>query len=873
MKRNLTLAIIMLLMAMPGLRAENITPQEISVAGFFPLADSGREVFDFNNGWRFHLGDAPGAEAVDCDDSTWEVVSTPHAVKLEPAEASGNRNYQGVAWYRKHFTMPASTDGKDVTLHFEAVMGKQKFYVNGVEVKDHLGGYLPVTINLTEAGVKPGDECVVAVMTDNSDDKSFPPGKPQHTLDFAYHGGIYRDVWMIAKNPVAVTDAIEAGKEAGGGVFVHCSDISAKSANVNIETDVANSGNSSAKAIVESTLIDPQGQTVGKASTTVTLAPGASSPLSQTIKVRNPELWSPEIPSLYRVETRVKVGGKVVDGGVTRLGIRSFAFDNEKGFILNGEPYGKLVGANRHQDFAYVGNAVPNSQQWRDAKRLRDAGCRIIRVAHYPQDPSFMDACDELGLFVIVATPGWQFWNKNPEFAQRVHDNTRNIIRRDRNHPSVLMWEPILNETRYPEDFALEALKITRDEYPYEGRPLAAADEHSAGVRENYDVVYGWPGDEKKADAPAQTIFTREWGENVDDWYAHNNNNRASRSWGEKPQKVQALSLAETYDGLYATDNKFIGGAQWHPFDHQRGYHPDPYWGGIYDAFRQPKYAYYMFRSQSPASLEHPVAESGPMVYVMHEMTQFSDPDVVVFSNCDSVRLSIYNGEKSWTLPVRHEAGHMPSAPVVFENVWDFWEARDHSYKQKDWQSVNMVAEGIINGEVVATDRRMPSRRSTKLRLYADYDGKPLVADGSDFIVVVAEVTDDSGNVRRLAKENIVFTVEGEGEIIGDASINANPRAVEWGSAPVLIRSTRTPGKIKVKAEVQFPGTHAPTPAEIEIESVPASMTPVYRDERKPGLSSSSTAAQSTSTVLTEDERRKLLEEVDRQQQEFGIQK
>ncbi len=113
---------IMLLAVMPGLRAESVTPQEISVAGFFPLADSGREVFDFNNGWRFHLGDAPGAEATAYNDSTWEVVSTPHSVKLVPAEASGNRNYQGVAWYRKHFTMPSSTDGKDVSLHFVAVM-------------------------------------------------------------------------------------------------------------------------------------------------------------------------------------------------------------------------------------------------------------------------------------------------------------------------------------------------------------------------------------------------------------------------------------------------------------------------------------------------------------------------------------------------------------------------------------------------------------------------------------------------------------------------------------------------------------------------------------------------------------------------------
>ncbi len=850
-----------------------VTPQEISVAGFMPLGDSGRQIYDFNSGWRFHLGDVTDGGAVALDDSAWEVVSTPHSVQLMPAEASGCRNYQGVAWYRKHFIVPEETAGKDVALHFEGIMGKQKIYVNGKEVKEHLGGYLPVTVSLTESGVKPGEECVVAVMADNSDDKDFPPGKKQHSLDFAYHGGIYRDVWMIAKSPVSITDAIEADRVAGGGVFVHFDNVSGKGADVNVSTDVANNGTATRKVTVETSLIDPKGRLVRKVSSPVSVKSGETRTVAQSIHVKNPELWSPDSPSLYRVESRIKDGKSSIDGGVTRVGIRTFEFDGDKGFILNGKPFGQLVGANRHQDFAYVGNALPNSQQWRDAKRLRDAGCRIIRVAHYPQDPSFMDACDELGMFVIVATPGWQYWNKDPKFAEYVHQNTREIIRRDRNHPCVLMWEPILNETRYPENFSLEALQITKDEYPYPGRPIAAADVHSAGVKENYDLVYGWPGDDEKADAPRQNIFTREWGENVDDWYAHNNDNRASRSWGERPMKVQALSLAKTYDGLYRTTGKFIGGAQWHPFDHQRGYHPDPYWGGIYDAFRQPKYAYHMFRSQTAHDLDHPVAESGPMVYIMHEMSQFSDPDVVVFSNCDSVRLSIYDGARSWTLPVRHEAGHMPSAPVVFKNVWDFWEARDYSYTNKNWQAVNMVAEGIVAGKVVATQRKMPSRRSTKLRLYTDWNGKPLVADGSDFIVVVAEVTDDNGNVRRLAKENILFTVEGEGEIIGDASIHANPRPVEWGSAPVLIRSTRTPGKIRISARVEFPGTHAPTPAEIEIESVPAPFKAVYRDEKKIGSASGAGRVNTAGSSLSEDEKRRILEEVDLQQQEFGIQK
>ena len=878
------------------------SPQlETSVAGLFPLENSGRQVWNFNAGWRFHLGDVAGAETKAFDDQQWEVVTTPHTVQLMPAEASGCRNYQGIVWYRKHFRLPKECEGRDVTLHFEAIMGKQTIYVNGQKVKEHEGGYLPITIPLSAYSV--GDDLVIAVKADNSDDKNYPPGKKQMTLDFAYHGGIYRDVWLIAKNKVAITDVIEENKVAGGGIFVHYANISDKSAEVFVNTEVRNSDTRPHAIVVENTLSAPVSSVAAlRQQTKLSLKAGETKVVTQRILVKKPQLWSPESPFLYEIGTRVKEGKTCLDGGTTRIGIRSFEFvpaasgspasttpaaspaDKKPGFYLNGQRYHQLIGANRHQDFAYVGNAVPNSQQWRDAKRLKDCGFNIIRVAHYPQDPSFMDACDELGLFIIVATPGWQYWNKDPQFAQKVHQNTRSIIRRDRNHPSVLMWEPILNETRYPEDFALEALQITKDEYPYPYRPVAAADMHSAGVAENYDVVYGWPGDDFASDGLPigdpkrikQPIFTREFGELVDDWYAHNNLNRASRSWGERPMLMQAMSLHKSTMELYRTTGQFIGGCQWHPFDHQRGYHPDPYWGGDYDAFRQPKTAAAMF-----AATLTPATTSAAIVTIAHEMTQFSDKDVTVFSNCDSVRLSLYEGEHCWTLPVERSMVHSSTtaAPaggvVIFKDAWDFFEAREHSYTQRKWQDVKMVAEGIINGKVVCRQEKMPSRRSTKLRLYADEMGKQLVADGSDFIVVVCEVTDDNGNVRRLAKENIRFTIEGEGEIIGDERILANPRAVEWGSAPVLVRSTKQAGKIKIKAEVLFPGTHAPTPAELEIESVPYEGQ--FCDDGSIASSqtsnTSATSQTSSPAQLSDAEKQKMLKEVEAQQADFGIQK
>ena len=796
--------------------------------------------------------------------------------------------------------MPSDMKGKQVVVHFEGIMGKQQVYVNGRMVKEHLGGYLPINIDLSAFDVKAGDTCLIAVRADNSDDKNYPPGKKQSQLDFAYHGGIYRDVWLLGLSPVHITDPLERGEVAGGGVFLHYDNISEKSAEVFIDVEIKKTlprlhpvGRGVVTSEVTATIKDAEGNVVKTLKQKLTLREGECKTARLNTTLKNPHLWSPESPYLYNVELKVTtplsprrgVGGEAAgveaDGGIIRMGIRKAEFRSKDGFWLNGKPYHQLVGGNRHQDFAYVGNALPNSQQWRDAFWLKEAGMDIIRAAHYPQDPSFMDACDELGLFVIVPTPGWQYWNKAPEWGEMVHQNTRDIIRRDRNHPCVLMWEPILNETRYPEDFALKALQITREEFPYPGLPVAAADLNSAGVKENYDVLYDWADNVDKGnyDNVDKCIFTREWGEYVDDWYAHNAINRAARGWGEHAMLTAALSLADTYGMMYHGQRQFIGGCQWHPFDHQRGYHPDAYLGGIYDAFRQKKYAFEMFRSQivnSKSSNSKSSNSKLPHLFIAHELTQFSPNDVTIFSNCDSVRLTALNGWKTATLPVIHDPNGIPNAPVTFTGFWDFWKAREQSYTNRSWQNVKLVAEGIVGDSVVCRVEKMPSRRSTKLRLYADEMGRQLVADGSDFIVVVAEVTDDNGNVRRLARESITFTVEGEGSIIGDASIGANPRAVEWGSAPVLVRSTHKAGKITIIARPTYEGVHAPTADTLTIESISPLLPSCYTEKPTTLKSQPSTLNSQPSNLksptMSDAERRRSLEEVERQQQDFGIQ-
>jgi beta-galactosidase len=840
--------------------------REFSVAGFYSLEKSGREVYSFNAGWRFQRGNIAGAEKPDFDDSGWEIVSTPHTVQLIPVEGSGGRNYQGPAWYRKRFRIDPALRGRSLRIYFEAAMGKTTVYLNGTQVLEHAGGYLPFAIELTQYGVAAGDQCLLAVKTDNSDNPNYPPGKKQAALDFAYHGGIYRDVWMIATSPIHLTDPNESLRTGGGGVFVRFGEISKKRAEIQIDTEVSNDTEAPVRILVANRLLDADGQTVKTVQTSLRLGAGENRQITQTLSVENPALWHPDSPYLYKVATALlRPDQSALDGGITRIGIRKIEWKGKEGLWLNNEPSDKLIGGNRHQDYAYVGNAVPNSQHWRDAKKLRDAGCRIIRVAHYPQDPSFMDACDELGLFVIVATPGWQYWNSDPPFADRVYADIRNMVRRDRNHPSVLLWEPILNETRWPVEFALKAQQIVREEYP---GGACVADNYSDGVAENYEVVYGWP---KDVDRFSQPIFTREFGENVDDWYAQNTNNRASRSWGEHALLLQALQHALAYNEMYSANSRqFVGGALWHPFDHQRGYHPDPYWGGIMDAFRQPKYSWYLFQSQIDAQVQHPAADTGPMVFIAHELSPFSSPDVTVFTNCDEVRLIVYERDTLVEKAPKSQ-WQMPHPPVTFKNVFEFNSMRRLPYTEKKWQQVSLLAEGLIDGKVVCRTKKMPARRSNRLCLRVDNEGQELIADASDFLPVICEVVDDEGNVRRLAKEVILFSVEGEGEIIGNAQIGSNPRTVEFGSAPVLIRSTLTPGKIRIQARALFEGENTPTPASLELESIPPRYRLVFSE--KPQYRDSEQGDASFQRKLTEEEKRKMLNEVELQQTDFGEKK
>lgn len=891
--RFISLFIVLLVAQM--IEATAAYQPKFSTAGFYTIEGSGREVFSMNPAWRFHKGEAAGAEALQYDDSQWSVVSLPHGTEYLPTEASGCINYQGVVWYRKHFALDNALKGKKIFLHFEAIMGKSRVYVNGKQLAEHLGGYLPVVVDITDA-IDWSGKNIVAVWSDNSDDKSYPPGKAQRVLDYTYFGGIYRDCWLVAHNKVHITDPNFESVTAGGGLFVAYDKVSESSADVVLKAHIRNSNRTPFKGSLHYELQSADGKVVASTKSRIAVKAGGAMSFSRKISVSKPQLWSPDTPTLYNLYVRVlDQKGAVVDGYYRRIGIRSIEFRGKEGFFLNGKHYNEpLIGANRHQDFAVVGNAVANSAHWRDAKKLRDAGMRVIRNAHCPQDPAFMDACDELGLFVIDNTPGWQFWNKDPKFEQYIYEDIRNLVRRDRNHPCLWFWEPTLNETRFPASFADNALKVVAEEYPYKGAYSSYDVEARTASNVVYPIQYTHPADgcgsiyaNKKLNLRDDvTYFTREFGDCVDDWNSHNSPSRVARNWGEIPMLVQAKHYAKpdykytALDIFYRVFPGHIGGCLWHSFDHQRGYHPDPFYGGVMDVFRQPKYSYYMFMSQRPPlKQDNRLYETGPMVYIAHEMTPFSPKDVTVYSNCEEVRLTYLDGGKTWTYRKPKNDGGMPSPIITFKDVYNFMDDKALSGRKRQ-KEVFLLAEGLINGEVVATHKVSPARRPSKVMLWLDNEGNDLEANGSDFTTVVAAIADRNGNIKRLNNYYIKFHIEGEGRILGGAGELANPAPVKWGTAPIVVQSTLKPGKIRITASVLFEGEQMPVSGVIEFDSKPATEKMIYDEGEAKLLSDNKGSSLSVSAAKSDAdiEREKMqsaanaerLKEVEKQQAEFG---
>lgn len=798
--------------------ASGINQRMFSTAGFYPAPDGSRKVVNFNPGWRFRKSDETGAEKIDFDDAHWESANLPHGLEILPENASGNRNYQGPAWYRKRIAYQSDPASRTF-LYLEAAMGTCSVWVNEQKVAEHFGGYLPIAADVTDALHLGRDgKHVFAVRVDNSDDPTYPPGKPQHDLDYAYLGGIYRDAFLIHTGPVHITFPEISRRVAGGGVFVAVKQIQGTDALLEVRTEIANARTEAARILVRTTLEDAEGRQLLQQEKTMTLLPGASDELVQSLSVRNAHLWHPNDPYLHFIRTEVVERGAIVDSIRTRFGIRLYEMRAQDGLFINGKEIGyKLSGANRHQDYVYVGNALPKSGQWRDAQLLREGGCTIIRAAHEPMAPAFLDACDQLGLLVTGVNPGWQFYNaKDPRFAERLNDDTRQLVRRDRNRPSIILWETAINETPDQSIEAVHRLHVTaHSEFPFPG--LYTATDREIAKAAGLDFYYY----AEKTDPVCS--FVREYGdgEEVDNFYTHNAQVRVKREWGEHAMLNQLGIRATDLANVFSAPKQQIGSALWAGIDHQRGYHPDPFWGGLVDVFRLPRYSYHLFKSQYDPKLAVRGIETGPMVFITNELTQVSERDVIVLSNCEEVRLT-WMGKVIGTQKPDVGYAQMPHPPITFKDVFDFHRMKRELDRSGTGAPV-MIAEGLVGGEVVCKQAKIYAERTTGVKLSLACGALQLVADGSDFVPIIARIVDQKGIYKVLATEYVFFEVEGEGDIIGGPFNQGNPTRTEFGSAVALIRSRTTAGKIRVKAYV-----NGLAPDEISFESIPSGLPLAY---------------------------------------------
>jgi beta-galactosidase len=756
----------------------------------------------------------PVLDSVKLNDAKWEKVNLPHSVRLEPLNASGGRNFQGVCWYKKHFILNNAWKGRKLFLHFDGAMQVADIWLNGKLLMTHYGGYLPFTVDISAARFNA--ENVLSVRLDNSDNPEVPPGKPQNALDFTYFGGLYRSVRLLALDPLHITDPILANKVAGGGIFVTTPRVSAASAAVNIKTDIINESATERNCKITQELFGPNGEVVATGFAESKIDARASYATSQTLDVLSPKLWHPYHPYLYVLHTVVKEGDRPVDDTYTRIGIRSIRFDKDTGMYINGERFFSL-GANRHQDHPYVGYALPHSAQYRDVKKLRDAGFTSYR-SHYTMDPSWMDACDELGMLAIVSNPGWQFVG-NDLFKQRVYQDAREMVRRDRNHPSVILWEAQLNESDN-DDIAPTLYNAVHEEYP--DAPCYTAGDRVTTIPGNVS----WDLDYARNDG-SKPFWIREWGDQVDNWTDQQSSSRIPRGWGETPMLVQAWSHLSRMDGIWGMNDgpqgkdkgSLSGAGLWAGIDCYRGYHHQPFYGGPLDLFRLPKFDYYMFQSQRPVDIHVPGVDGGPMVFIANFAAFISPSAVTVFSNCEEVRL--YRNNKLVAQQKPDEGHRIPHPPFTF-NVGQV--SQEHSMLFSTGVAApgvevgELKAEGLIGGKVAASHVVISPGVPTHITLEADICGRALVADGSDWVRVYARLCDSRGTTYPMGDDMVTFTVEGEGSVIGDASIGANPTRAEAGIATALIRSTKRPGAIVVQANA-----FGLKMGEIKIESVKGS--------------------------------------------------
>jgi beta-galactosidase len=733
----LAAAAVISLVSIPSVRAADSSPRE-------------RLLLDF--GWKFHLDDDwglserldkagvnPGPAGRTFADATWRVVNLPHDWLPElPFDSHANADHgfkpfgphypsNSVAWYRRTFSLPEEDRGRRLMLEFDGVYREANVFFNGYFLGRHASGYSSFRYDITDLANCGGDN-TLAVRVDASQFEGW----------FYEGAGIYRHVWLSKTGALHV---------APDGTFVYSSfagNIPEGRATIHVQTLVQNEQNSRVPARVACEIFDPQGKSAAHFQQSITMQGWTNKEVWQQAAVSEPALWSPETPNLYKLVTTLLVEGKAVDRTETEFGIRTVAFDAGKGFLLNGK-FCEIKGTCNHQDHAGVGSAMPDRLQYFRVRRLKDMGGNGIRTSHNAPTPELLQACDRLGMMVMDENRLLGSDAQNLEYLA-------GQIRRDRNHPSVIIWS-LFNEEDQQTTPAARRAAATMQRLAHELDPtrLCTAAGNVGNVFEGVNSVLdvrGWNYYPEAVDAyhkehPAQPEIGTEQASTVGTRGIYANDKERGYVSAYDTNAPPWANTAEYWWKIFAARPWLSGGFVWTGFDY-RG-EPTPYaWPcvnshfGIMDTCGFAKDNFYYYQSWWSDRV------------VLHLLPHWNwpgkegrDMDVRCFSNCKEVELFL-NGQSLGrkAMPVNsHLQWNVPYAPGV------------------------LLARGYKDGRVIAEQQLETTGVAAAVKLTPDR--ATIDANGEDVSIITVSVTDAAGRVVPVADNHIVFELSGPGGIIG----------------------------------------------------------------------------------------------------------
>jgi beta-galactosidase len=739
---------------------------------------------NFDSNWSFLKADAPGAEQNQFDDSAWRKLDVPHDWSIEGPFAETNLTGgagaflpSGIAWYRKHFTLPDDLSGRRVFIEFDGVMQNSDVWINGTLLGHRPFGYASFSYELT-SHLNFGGDNVLTVRADTS---------VQPASRFYAGAGIYRHVRLVVTDPVHIEQ---------WGVFVTTPQVSAAQATVQIETSVTNESDAPRAVTVQTTLVSPDGKSVANSETNCTLANGATAALTQQIALPNPQLWNLDDPKLYRAVSKVISAGTTLDETTTTFGIREFHFDAATGFWLNGKNF-KVKGAALHEDGSAFGMAVPVAVWEERLKNLKLLGVNAIRTAHNPPAPDFLDLCDRMGFLVMdelfdcwtVAKPtlnGESLMDYHLYFNDWSKIDVRDIVRRDRNHPSIILYSAGNEIHDTPQQEKAKKILSGLVAVFHENDPTRPVTQ--ALFRPNVSHDY----DDGLADM--LDVIGQNYREN--EILAAHTQNPARKIIGTENRADRATWLALRDNAPYA--GQFI----WTGVDYlgeSRAWPAVSSSSGFVDRTGNIKPAGYERQSWwgdvPMVSIARRISRDEAQTHVQSRPQLLSDwtpensapheENVEVYSNCKEVELFL-NGKSLGAKIINADASprnwQVPFAPGILKAV-----ARN-------------------NGKIAATDELRTAGSPEKIVLSTET--KKLPPGWDNVVFVRARVVDANGIEIPRADDLISFTISGPGVIAAVDSANnsshepfqATERRAFQGECVAFVKATGSSGKIVLMA-------------------------------------------------------------------------